>query len=69
MKINKRVGSNKACRWENVLKKNKIFCVLIREFRVSMYIVNAKVGYFLVPASIINAWSDYQKDSTRIEQN
>ena len=32
-KINKRVGSNKECRWENFLKKNKICCVLIREFR------------------------------------
>ena len=27
-------GSNKACRWENFLKKNKICCMLIREFRV-----------------------------------
>ena len=33
-KINKRVGSNKACRWEIFLKKNKICCTLIREFRV-----------------------------------
>ena len=34
LKINKRVGSNKAHRWENFLKKNRICCVLIREFRV-----------------------------------
>ena len=38
-KINKRVGSNKAYRLENYLKKNKICCVLIREFRVCKYIV------------------------------
>ena len=30
----KRVGSNKACRWEIFFKKNKICCMLIREFRV-----------------------------------
>jgi len=33
--MNKRVGSNKACRQEKFLKKNKICCMLIRELRVS----------------------------------
>ena len=28
------VAMTMACRWENFLKKNKISCVLIREFRV-----------------------------------
>ena len=36
LEIKKCGGSNKACRrWENCLKKNKICCVLIREFRVT----------------------------------
>ena len=32
--INKRGGSNKACSWENFLKKNKKNSMLIRDFRV-----------------------------------
>ena len=34
-KINKRGGSNKACSWENFLKKNKKNSMLIRDFRVT----------------------------------
>ena len=33
-KMNKCGGSNKACREEKFIKKNKICCILIREFRV-----------------------------------
>ena len=33
-KSNKRGGSNKACMWETFIIKNKIFCTLIKEFRV-----------------------------------
>ena len=35
--MNKRGGSNKACSWENFLKKNKKNSMLIREFRVCGY--------------------------------
>ena len=33
-KSNKHGGSNKACGWEKVAQKNKIFCTLIREVKV-----------------------------------
>ena len=35
--INKRGGSNKACSWENCLKKNKKNSMFIREFRVRKF--------------------------------
>ena len=38
--INKRGGSNKACSWENYLKKNKKNSMLIRDFRVLSFKVS-----------------------------
>ena len=37
LEINKCGGSNKTCRWEKFLKKNKICCTLIEEFRVGTF--------------------------------
>ena len=46
LKINKRVGSDKACRWEKFLKKDKICCVLIRGFRVCILHNQLKIILF-----------------------
>ena len=45
-KFHKRGGSNKACSWENFLKKNKKNSMLIRDFRVTIkpVVKNVKVS-------------------------
>jgi hypothetical protein len=58
-KINKRGGYNKACSWENYLKKNKKNSTVIRDFRVHRLIDENVLKWILQSSSMNQAKKIY----------